>query len=444
MIEETPMKLVFHGCLLAVLFSANLALAQQAERPAPTVNPTLYPYGVPDYANHGMPADVHAPGAPVGPGCAGCAGGGCPQDFVWAEAEYLVWWVKNGPLTTPLVTTGSVADPVPGALDQPNTTVLFGDHGFDYKTFSGIRVSGGFWANCDHTIGFDGSGFALERRIAGFTTDSDIVGRPLIARPFTNAITMTPDAETVSVPGLFSGRIAIASDSELWGAEANARSCVYRDGNRGYDVFAGFRYIDLGESLEIVDQSLSLPGSTFLFNNTQFQDGGNLLQRADVFTTHNRFYAGQIGGQADYHWGGVFVSVIGKLALGDNHETVTIAGRSSVTPLGGTAASLPSGLLAVASNVGSAERDQFAVVPELRLRVGYQFNHYLSAYMGYTLLYWSDVVRPGNQIDPVVNPTLITTSPLFGQNIGGAQPAPRFERSDFWAQGLDFGLAVTY
>jgi hypothetical protein len=443
------MKKIFHGCLMAALLGTGAAWAQQAERTPPPVNPALCPYGMPDYVSHGVPADVDAPGGASdihnGNGlCPGCVGGGCPEDFIWAEAEYLVWWVKNGPVATPLFTTGSVTDPVPGALGQPNTTVLLGDNGFDFKTFSGFRVSAGFWANCDHTVGFDASGFALERRVSGFTANSDLVGRPLIARPFTDAITSIPSATVVAAPGLFVGRVASAADSKLWGVEGNFRTCAYRDCNGGWDLLAGFRYADLGESLAIGDQSTSLAGSTLTFANTQFQGPGNVVTQVDAFTAHNQFYGGQIGATADYRWGHAFVAVMGKLAIGDNHETVTISGVSMLNPQGGAAQTVNSGLLAVTSNIGSAEHDQFAVIPELRLRLGYQFNHYLSAYMGYTLMYWSDVVRPGNQIDSVVNPTLLVTDPRFGQALGAPRPAPRFDRSDFWAQGLDFGIAVSY
>ena len=38
---------------------------------------------------------------------------------IWITPEYLLWWVKNGPLQVPLVTTGSAADPVPGRSANP-------------------------------------------------------------------------------------------------------------------------------------------------------------------------------------------------------------------------------------------------------------------------------------------------------------------------------------
>jgi hypothetical protein len=436
-------KTVF-GSLVALLSSVGMAIAQTAERPETPINPVVCPYGIPGYAPGVVPADAHLPGGlNGGSACPGCSGGGCPQDFLWLEAEYLAWWVKNGPVATPLATSGNSADLVPGALGQANTSVLLGDH-IDYHGFSGGRWSAGFWASHDHVLGFEASGFLLETRAERLTVHSDLVGRPLIAQPFFNDLTQAEDARIITQPGLFAGGVALDSTSHLWGVEGNARSCVRQDGSMGLDVLAGFRYAELDERLSIGALSTSLAQtSMFLFDNVPFQGAGNVFASFDEFSTKNRFYGGQIGAQAYYLWGGAFVSALGKVALGDNHEFVGISGFSSASGHGALLA-LPSGLFAVSSNRGITQHDQFAVIPELRLRLGYQFNHFVSAYVGYTFLYWSDVVRPGDQIDRVVNPTLIATSPLFGQAIGESRPAARAESSDFWAQGLEIGIAVSY
>ncbi len=62
--------------------------------------------------------------------------------------------------------------------------------------------------------------------------------------------------------------------------------------------------------------------------------------------------------------------------------------------------------------------------------------------VGYSFLYVSSVARPGDQIDRVINPN---TSPAIGSNFSGAvssppHPALNVQSSDFWAQGLNFGL----
>lgn len=52
--------------------------------------------------------------------------------------------------------------------------------------------------------------------------------------------------------------------------------------------------------------------------------------------------------------------------------------------------------------------------------------------------------RAGRQIDPVVH---VSQFPIRSGNdplVGPARPAFRFDGSDFWAQGLNFGLELKY
>ncbi len=79
------------------------------------------------------------------------------------------------------------------------------------------------------------------------------------------------------------------------------------------------------------------------------------------------------------------------------------------------------------------------MVPEIGFNVGRQVTNNIRLYVGYTFLYWSSVVRPGDQIDFVVNPTQLPTSAGPGMLVGPARPAPLFRESDFWAQGINFG-----
>src|SRR5262249_55239918 len=87
----------------------------------------------------------------------------------WASSEYLLWWVKNGPLPVPLVTTNGPG--TIGAVNEPGSQVLFGGgspNGLDYGTFSGIRATVGGWIGDQGVVGIEGSGFLLERRAVLF------------------------------------------------------------------------------------------------------------------------------------------------------------------------------------------------------------------------------------------------------------------------------------
>ena len=99
----------------------------------------------------------------------------------------------------------------------------------------------------------------------------------------------------------------------------------------------------------------------------------------------------------------------------------------------------PHGLLAQPSNSGSFQRNRFAVAPDLGANIGYQVTDHLRAFVGYDFLYLSEVVRAGDQVDLRVNP-----NQLRGVAGGPALPAFNFHGSDYWAQGVSFGLEFKY
>jgi hypothetical protein len=50
-------------------------------------------------------------------------------------------------------------------------------------------------------------------------------------------------------------------------------------------------------------------------------------------------------------------------------------------------------------------------------------------------VYWNNVMLAGNQIDRSINP-----SQLPGPVVGELRPLFNFQRTDFWAMGLNFGV----
>src|SRR5439155_21040374 len=130
--------------------------------------------------------------------------------------------------------------------------------------------------------------------------------------------------------------------------------------------------------------------------------------------------------------------------LGDMNEQLVVNGFTNVVAPGGVATSLPGGLLALASNITRTTHDKFAIAPELTLTLGYQLTQRISTYVGYNVLYFSRVLRPGDQIDPVINPIFLPLSNNFGGEFGPIRPANTFKETDFWTQGVTFGLSIRY
>ena len=133
------------------------------------------------------------------------------------------------------------------------------------------------------------------------------------------------------------------------------------------------------------------------------------------------------------------------MALGRSHQVLTISGQNSVQNATGVfepSRVVPGWIFSEPTNLGRYSRDPFAVVPEAELKVGYRFGANLSAFAGYNFLYWSDVVRPAEQINRVVNGSQRGGFPL----IGPADPTPPTlgNSTDFWAHGVSFGLEFKY
>ncbi len=79
--------------------------------------------------------------------------------------------------------------------------------------------------------------------------------------------------------------------------------------------------------------------------------------------------------------------------------------------------------------------------------MNYDIRPRVRVFAGYEVLFWNDVVRPGNQINRTINSNA-NSNFLFGLQTDvkaqGTRPAPLFNTSDFWAQGVSFGLEFRY
>jgi len=139
------------------------------------------------------------------------------------------------------------------------------------------------------------------------------------------------------------------------------------------------------------------------------------------------------------------VSGTAKVALGAMVQTVEIEGILLTNDFNnfGSPQSYPGGgYFATPTNIGKRTRQVFAVVPEAGLTLGYRLTPWMSIVAGYTFLYASDVVRAPQQINRNVNYSSFNLPPAVPS--GPQEPTFRFKSSDFWAQGLNVGLAFRF
>jgi hypothetical protein len=339
------------------------------------------------------------------------------------------------------VTTGSPLDAVPGALGQDNTAVLFGDRPLHFDAFSGVRLGAGFDLGGGWTL--EGNYFGLERRVVGLTLNSDDNGNPLIARPIFDNQTGTPGAYLDALPDVLTGRVAVSARTQLQGYGLNLAVDLYHDRSLSIDLLTGFRTLELNEDLRITDNVTALtPGFlTFLGGPA---DPPSSLTIFDHFHTYNRFYGGQLGGRVSWQVERFDLGVTGKLALGSTQRLALIDGFTSLNTPGTSPVTNAGGILAQPTNSGRFFQSSFGVIPELGLDLGCWLTPQVRLSLGYEFLYWARVARPGSQIDPTVNPAQVPRDPNFGNGLGDARPAFPFHRSDFWAQGLNFGVRFLY
>lgn len=391
----------------------------------------------------GGPGDGYGPGPGPGPGGYGPGPGpNGPNPYArpnnpnevgryWFKMDYLYWWVPKQNLPA-LLTTGSTTDSIPGALGEPGTSVILGDHSIGDNYRQGGRFEGGVWCDCDHTFGFDASFFFLGEATSNFAAaGSAAPGTQVLARPFFNILTPVPTStvEYVAFPGLSSGTVTFSSSSKFYGADLNAVCNWFEDGKCRIDWLAGFAYDRLDESLNIADTSQLVNGNAFASH--------------DTFSGQTNFYGAQFGGRIEYRYKILVMQFTSKTGLGVSQETVDITGRTILQPAKAAPVITQSGLLALRSNIGNYDRTKFAAAGDTDLNLGVQVKNWCRLYVGSSLFYWSNVVRPADQIDLHLNRTFIpsfTPTTAAGPN----SPVNPMKETGFWAAGIYGGVELKY
>jgi hypothetical protein len=361
---------------------------------------------------------------------------------IWGGVDYLMWWVKDGPNPVPLVTVNNgsaLGGPLNtiGAIGEPGTIIAFGGRGIDFGTANGLRLTLGTWLDDDGCVGVEVSGFALERRNVLFNTSSVGGNFPTVAIPFNATDPFGPGGqvgETSLNNGGAPSTIVANSSMNLYGFELNGIAKAWCSDRLRANVLVGFRFMELAETLNLTDS---------FYDNAIVGTAGT-LQVQDGFSTHNDFYGVQFGGKVGYEGENVAADVGFKLGFGDMNERLDIFGSTTVTngafglPTGRTVG----GVFAQGSNIGSYNRDRFAVVPEFNFDVAWKITPNVRAKFGYDILYLSDVMRPGEQINRNVNINQNNViSPVGGAaGVGSPQPFASLHSTDFFAHGINFGF----
>jgi hypothetical protein len=376
--------------------------------------------------------------------CTDARGASAFSTTFWVNTEYLLWLPKDSPMPVQLLTTGPEADPLPELPGLLNTETLFGGQPLDYPMTSGMRIEGGWWFSSAMPMAIEAGFFKLGERSTSYHGDGGENGQVFLGEPFFDANTGTPGFFPVSGSLGMTGVIDAQNSIGIWGWEANLAVAAYGFIGTAAHGLIGFRSVGVDEDLSIDSTIWNLEqggGATFLGTSV---DPSDRIQITDRFHAHNRFYGPQLGARLLWEVGPFMVTLLGKVAVGVSQELVIVEGASTLARSDSTLASAAGGVYAQASNMGRYFENEFAMVPEGRIDIGYNLSQNIQIHIGYTFLYWSNVVRPGDVVDPTINPAIVPTSAGYNQAAAAGSPSINFNGSDFWAQGGEVGLTVRF
>lgn len=392
------------------------------------------------------------------------------QRGVYGRLEYLLW-MFDGMDTPPLVTTNTQGGaPI---LGVPGTQVVYGGDLLDGER-NGLRLTVGGWLDNDRDIG-------LEANWTSFETESDIysfsdpAGTAILGRPFYNVSPIDPDdnelppaddVQLISFPNAVAGSLSVTARSRFRmlglllrtglccreiGGGCDPCGCQQCQGGGGLlglrgngpraraisrvDFLLGYRHADLEEELIFNESDVTLIG-------TSTPGAGGTVDVHEGFEVDNDFHGLDLGVSYEWlsrRWG---LELLSKIALGNTRQRVSIYGTNTIGAQGVQGVTTQGGLLAQTSNIGVYERDQFSIVPELSARLSYRVTERFSLSAGYTLVYWANVVRPGDHIDLSVDGQLASGALA----VAGPNSHPRFnwDETSYWAHGLNLGAEFTY
>jgi hypothetical protein len=305
-------------------------------------------------------------------------------------------------------------------------------------------------------VGVEADYFRLENLNEDYHIDSD--GELIIGRPFINLDPLTGpirwDTQLIEFPPDLWGYVNVHAFSKFQGAGGRMRfnvftreKCVYDfacdsgcDDACGspcesmgcaprkvkcsaFDLTLGYRYLNLKEGISIVEHVESSVDEFDVY---------------DSFGARSTFHGLEMG--ADYAcFHSIFgLNIFGRLGVGGNRNRVGIAGQTAID---GVTEPEVGGILAQASNIGTHDQTVASLMAQLGLNVNVCITECLFAHMGYSFLYWGNVVRAGEQIDKRVHPGLF---PPYQVPYGTVGALPTHKMSDFYAHGLNVGMTLVY
>lgn len=364
-----------------------------------------------------------------GPRCCGPGGcWNCPEDpclschrnLWWVKADLMLGW-RSGRGYPPLVTTDPATEDSTTAGVLPNATILYGGETVASQMQAGLNLDFGTWLNDCQTVGFGGRYFFLGDDSANFSRNNG--ENSILAVPFFSLDLGAPSSLLLAHPDVDgdvrSGNVSIRASNQVYGFDAYVRLLYCQTGCGRVDFITGYH--------------TSYVNDDFRLNmRTDGNQANNDVRLFDEFNTRNSFNGVILGILTEHQACCMTIRGKARVSVGNMHQRVDITGGTSIN--GVLDRNEPGGLFTATSNMGGYSQDQFCAVTEAGISLGYYITPHVQATVGYNLIYWSSVVRPGDQIDTTVDDV----------NVPPTRPTFDFNTTSFWIQSVNLGLTCEF
>jgi len=267
----------------------------------------------------------------------------------------------------------------------------------------------------------------------------------------------------IVVPRNIASQVYASANNLVAGGEVDLKGRDLIFGDILFSGLLGFRYFQFNESLGVnsiydISQVQGSPSPDSIqrlrSNFSQYQSITSIS--SDNIKVYNDFLGPQIGINSNYNFKRVTFDCNGKLGIGVQHQVVTINSSTAQTFVvnngDGTTSTqksnYPAGLLFSPYDVGRHSRNQFGLIPELNLKLGYRLFDRLKITAGYDFLMMANVLRASNQTQLIPYTTQSNFSGLAVQQQTSSQsiqiPAFTFDNSNLIINGLNVGLQLDF
>jgi hypothetical protein len=270
----------------------------------------------------------------------------------------------------------------------------------------------------------------------------------------------------IVVPRNVASQVYASANNFVGGGEVDLKGRDLIFGDVLFSGLLGFRYFQFNESLGVnsIYNVSQVPPNEFNETPDQVQDlQSNFSQyqsitsiSSDNIKVYNNFLGPQIGINSNYNFKRFTFDCNGKLGIGVQHQVVTINSSTTQTFAvkngDGTTSTrtdkYAAGLLFSPYDVGRHSRNQFGLIPELNLKLGYRLFDRLKITAGYDFLLMANVLRASNQTQLIPYTTQSNYTGMAVQQQSSSQsiqiPAFTFDNSNLIINGLNVGMQLDF